>query len=73
MEGLYTPRKRKVSKIYKLQHPILFQGILKPRNYFEGWYYKVISSDHESMYAIIPGVALNKDYKKSHAFIQILN
>lgn len=73
MEGLNTPRKRKVSKIYKLQRPILFQGVLKPRNYFEGWYYKIVSSDHESLYAIIPGVALNKDYTKSHAFIQILN
>ncbi len=54
-------------------NPELFQGNLKKRFYFEGWYFKLIDRDSKNIYAIIPGVALNKKNDSSHAFIQILN
>jgi len=42
----------------KIWSPELFQGIYKSKNYFEGWYYKLISADHKHIYAVIPGIAL---------------
>jgi tocopherol cyclase len=51
--------------------PELFQGDLKKKNYFEGWYFKHVSSDLEHVYSFIPGVSLN--YRDSHAFIQVIN
>lgn len=58
--------------IYKLYHPEIFQGSLSKKNYFEGWYYKFVSSDQSRAIAIIPGVALY-DQKDRHAFIQIID
>lgn len=53
----------------KIMNPILFQGKLSNRNYFEGWYYKMVSADGSCSVALIPGISLNKKY--SHAFIQV--
>jgi tocopherol cyclase len=53
----------------KMHNPILFQGHLKKRNYFEGWYYKMVSPDGYYSLALIPGISLNKDH--THAFIQV--
>ena len=53
----------------KLVHPEFFQGNRKKNNYFEGWYYKFVSSDEAMTLAFIPGVSLNKEDK--HAFIQV--
>ena len=55
-------------KIFK---PELFQGHLKKKNYFEGWYYKHVSSDLDHVYAFIPGISLTES--DSHAFIQIID
>ncbi len=54
-------------------HPEWFQGNLRKRFYFEGWYFKIIDKTSDNIYAIIPGIALNKKSQNSHAFIQILN
>lgn len=59
--------------ISKKLHPEFFQGNLKKRFYFEGWYFKIIDKLSENIYAIIPGIALNKKSQNSHAFVQILN
>jgi tocopherol cyclase len=53
--------------LQKKLHPALFQGSLRKKNYFEGWYFKQISGDHENMAAFIPGISLSRD---SHAFVQ---
>jgi len=53
--------------------PELFQGAYKSRNYFEGWYYKIISEDHENIYAVIPGIALGQNVQDAHAFVQVIN
>jgi hypothetical protein len=54
----------------KLYNPSEFQGNLKRRNYFEGWYLKHVSADLTHSISFIPGISLSKD---SHSFIQILN
>jgi hypothetical protein len=55
----------------KVYNPEIFQGNLKKKNYFEGWYFKNVSSDLQNVYSFIPGVALTK--KDQHAFIQVIN
>lgn len=52
----------------KLKNPYLFQGRNKKRQYFEGWYYKLVSADQTSEIAFIPGVSLGND---THSFVQV--
>lgn len=54
----------------KIFNPEIFQGSLKKKNYFEGWYFKNVSSDKKNIVAIIPGISLTQ---KPHAFIQYFN
>ncbi|MFH0766900.1 MAG: tocopherol cyclase family protein, partial [Bacillota bacterium] len=53
----------------KLIHPEFFQGNKKKNQYFEGWYYKLVSRDEKDTIAFIPGVSINQEDK--HAFIQV--
>ena len=53
----------------KLIYPEYFQGNKKKDNYFEGWYYKLVSKDQSYTIAFIPGVSLVTD--DAHAFIQV--
>ncbi len=53
----------------KIIHPEYFQGNKKKTNYFEGWYYKLVSKDQKHTLAFIPGISLNE--KDPHAFIQV--
>jgi len=55
----------------KILKPEVFQGSLKRKNYFEGWYFKNVSFHQDEVYAFIPGISLSKN--DSHAFIQIIN
>lgn len=48
-----------------------FQGASRKTDYFEGWYYKNVATDLNSVFSFIPGISLNDG--DSHAFIQILN
>lgn len=50
--------------------PDKYHGFGKKPPFFEGWYYKILSQDQRSKYAIIPGIILGAD---NHAFIQLLN
>lgn len=54
----------------KVQKPILFQGNLNKKNYFEGWYYKQVSADQSISLSFIPGVSINEGDK--HSFIQYI-
>jgi hypothetical protein len=58
------------SFIRKVMSPAIYHGVGKPPPFFEGWYYKLVSSDANHRYAIIPGVILGQD---AHAFIQVLD
>lgn len=55
----------------RILQPEVFQGSLKLKNYFEGWYFKNITGDLSNTLSIIPGVSLAKN--DPHAFIQIIN
>lgn len=49
----------------------VFQGRLSRRNYFEGWYFKHVSSGLEYVYSFIPGISLSEE--NPHAFIQVID
>jgi len=53
-----------------LFHPEIFQGNLKKRSYFEGWYFKHTCSGE--VLAVIPGISLVQRDDR-HAFIQIIS
>lgn len=53
--------------------PEVFQGVNKKKNYFEGWYYKLISQDKKHVIAFISGVSFDKTGNNRHAFIQFFN
>ncbi|HLN21515.1 MAG TPA: tocopherol cyclase family protein [Bacteroidales bacterium] len=57
--------------LYQLYNPPVFQGNLKKKNYFEGWYFKHVSYDLKNVISFIPGISLNDNF--SHAFIQVLD
>ena len=59
-----------MKSIYKIFHPEIFQGSLRKKNYFEGWYFKHVSDKEDDAFAVIPGVSLSDD---SHAFIQFID
>ena len=54
----------------EIRHPILFQGDIKKKNYFEGWYYKQVSKDKRSVISFIPGVSLFDN--DQHSFVQYI-
>ncbi len=59
--------------IKKIGNTIPFQGNNKRRNYFEGWYFKMVSEDSSSIFSVIPGISLSADGKEQHAFIQVID
>ncbi|WP_338487344.1 tocopherol cyclase family protein [Ruoffia tabacinasalis] len=54
----------------KQSKPIIFQGSLHKKNYFEGWYYKQVSSDQKTSLSFIPGISLSEH--DPHSFIQYI-
>jgi len=60
------------NKIRAIFHPERFQGWTRKRNYFEGWYFKVVNDNETKAFAFIPGIAISKNGEK-HAFIQVLD
>lgn len=55
----------------RLYNPEFFQGNLKKKHYFEGWYFKQVTKDQSYTFSFIPGVSLAEN--DQHAFIQIMN
>ncbi len=55
----------------KIWHPEIFQGNLRKKRYFEGWYFKLVDKTETWAVAIIPGVALSAAHP--HSFIQVLS
>ena len=54
----------------RLKDPTIFQGNLRKKHYFEGWYFKQVGSKGATL-AVIPGISLTGE--DSHAFIQVFN
>ena len=61
-----------INKIKAPFHPEQFQGWGKKRNYFEGWYFKVVNASETKAYAFIAGIALDETGNRQ-AFIQVLD
>lgn len=55
----------------RLYNPEVFQGNLRKKHYFEGWYFKQVTQDKSYTFSFIPGVSLVEN--DPHAFIQIMN
>ncbi len=53
-------------------NPEQFHGWGKTKNYFEGWYFKVINEAETKALAFIPGVAMDKEGNQQ-SFIQVLD
>lgn len=60
---------------FRLWNPPVFQGNLRRKTYFEGWYFKLVSADLSAVYAIIVGIALGRMSSKrdGYAFIQAID
>jgi hypothetical protein len=54
-------------------NPGVFHGGRQDQQFFEGWYYKLISPDRQERWAVIPGVFHHPDPNLRHAFIQVLD
>jgi tocopherol cyclase len=55
-----------------LRRPDLYHGRMG-RNYFEGWYFKLVDAKMKRPFAFIPGVFFSPDPVHSHAFIQVVD
>nr|WP_147662739.1 tocopherol cyclase family protein [Candidatus Prometheoarchaeum syntrophicum]QEE15841.1 hypothetical protein DSAG12_01668 [Candidatus Prometheoarchaeum syntrophicum] len=62
-----------MKSFFQIQNPSIFQGKFQKKQYFEGWYFKIVDFTKKTILAIIPGIALNSQESNSHAFIQILD
>ena len=55
----------------RLREPAIFQGSLKKKNYFEGWYFKHVGAEGRRKFAVIPGISLSEE--DPHTFIQVFD
>ncbi len=55
-----------------LRNPDLYHGRLG-KNYFEGWYFKLVDSHMKHAFAFIPGVFFSPTGEFDHAFIQVVD
>lgn len=55
-----------------LWNPEQYHGWGRSRNYFEGWYFKLIDPSERYALAVIPGISMDKTGKQE-AFIQVLD
>jgi tocopherol cyclase len=56
-----------------VHHPEGFHGHKVHKNFFEGWYIKLVSADQKQRWAVIPGVFKGLKDGTNEAFIQILD
>ena len=61
-----------MGKLARVFDPTRFQGHGRTRNYFEGWYFKVVVPEQNLAYAFIPGISYDAD-GAGHAFLQVLD
>lgn len=61
-----------MNKFKALWNPAMYQGWGKTRQYFEGWYIKVVSRDERYALAFIPGIAMTREGER-HAFVQVMH
>lgn len=54
-------------------NPNLYHGKHKNKNFFEGWYFKIVDKKNDCKLAIIPGISYGNNDDDHHSFIQVLN
>lgn len=59
--------------LQEILNPTLYHGFRKKKNFFEGWYFKVSTANHDRTIVFIPGIAKGKDETEQHSFIQVLD
>lgn len=59
-------------RLKAIHHPERYHGFGRKKKFFEGWYYKIIDPTEEHAFAIIPGIAMDKEGNQQ-AFIQTLD
>jgi len=65
---------RRNHKIFNSQlNPDLYHGWNKRKNFFEGWYFKIVEPETQQVFAFIPGIFMGKEEPQSHSFIQLVN
>ncbi len=57
----------------KIWQPEIFQGHIKKKKYYEGWYFKLVDNQEENIISIIPGISLGDSENPPHSFIQIMD
>ncbi len=57
----------------QMVNPDLYHGRNSMRDFFEGWYFKVVDRSGKYSFALIPGVFWGKQENEHHAFLQILD
>jgi hypothetical protein len=61
---------------YKLRtvwDPNMYHGLTRHKDFFEGWYFKVVDPEEKHAFAFIPGIALGNKEEPGHAFVQVLD
>ena len=61
-----------LNRLHATWHPDQYHGWGKTRNYFEGWYFKMVTADEKQALAIIPGISMAADGTQ-HAFIKVMD
>ncbi len=61
------------SHFSNLFNPAVYHGQGKRKNFFEGWFFKLVSPDDNHVYSIIPGIFFGRKRTSAHAFIQVMN
>ncbi|MDZ4679128.1 MAG: tocopherol cyclase family protein [Saprospiraceae bacterium] len=64
--------KNRIRQWHALWDPDRYHGWGRERQYFEGWYFKLVDPAEQYAFAIIPGIAMGPD-GNNHAFIQVLD
>lgn len=59
--------------LMKKYNPEIYQGGKVSKNYFEGWYFKVVNREENLICAVIPGISFGNKGEGSHGFVQILD
>ena len=54
-------------------HPDLYHGANKRKNFFEGWYFKIVDKSGTYALAFIPGISFGNKNEENHSFIQVIN
>ena len=55
-----------------LWNPNMYHGWGRTRNYFEGWYVKLVDPTEQYVFALIPGIHMDAAGEQ-HAFVQVLD